>query len=360
MRFTEPLCPIAFSAEPIRRRLCWHYGDGLRWTVGMIVLTREPGEAEKLAQGAPGLQRRFAMPIDPEPLPPPASSEPACRAVVATRLHAPERAQALLRRLRVRVIQGGLLDDPALIADAASDVGLDPATLAAWSATDAVATAIEADVEAARTPSPAAMALDHKLGGPSERRRYTAPSYLIDGFAVPGFNRVETYETVIANRAPGLPRRPKPCRCRSCSPGPANRWLPPRSRSSCSSPLSARAALYAVAPFHPAGAEGIGQLEPLAVRPRVTDRLCSSGCSAATGAQPPAPPRRAPPLRVPPAGRRRAAGQGPGATCLLVWAPEILPRSAPVYWVESSPPAFAAAAGSRRASRQRPREMRAV
>ena len=56
----------------------------------MIVLTLEPGEAEKLAQGAPGLQRRYGMPIDPAPYSRPASSEPACRAVVAARLLAPE------------------------------------------------------------------------------------------------------------------------------------------------------------------------------------------------------------------------------------------------------------------------------
>ena len=35
----------------------------------MIVLTLEPGEAEKLAQGAPALQRMYGMPIDPAPLP---------------------------------------------------------------------------------------------------------------------------------------------------------------------------------------------------------------------------------------------------------------------------------------------------
>ena len=56
----------------------------------MIVLTLEPGEAEKLAQGAPGLQRKYGMPIDPAPYPRTASSEPACRAVVAARLNAPE------------------------------------------------------------------------------------------------------------------------------------------------------------------------------------------------------------------------------------------------------------------------------
>ena len=56
----------------------------------MIVLTLEAGEAEKLAEGAPTLQRRYGMPIDPAPYPRPASSEPACRAVVAARLNAPE------------------------------------------------------------------------------------------------------------------------------------------------------------------------------------------------------------------------------------------------------------------------------
>jgi 2-hydroxychromene-2-carboxylate isomerase len=208
--FTDPACPFAFSAEPIRQRLRWHYGDGLRWTTTMIVLTREPGEAEKLAQGAPDLQRHYGMPIDPAPCPRPASSEPACRAVVATRIHAPEYADALLRRLRVRVMQSGLLDDPALIGAAAVDAGLDPATLNAWSATAEVANALEADMAAARDPSPAARALDHKLGGPCEQRRYTAPSYVIDGVTLPGFNPIEAYETAIANRAPDLPRRPKP------------------------------------------------------------------------------------------------------------------------------------------------------
>ena len=88
--FTDPACPFAFSAEPVRQRLRWHYGDGLTWGLHMIVLTHEPGEAEKLAAGAPTLQRRHGMPIHPEPYPRPASSEPACRAVVAARLHRPD------------------------------------------------------------------------------------------------------------------------------------------------------------------------------------------------------------------------------------------------------------------------------
>jgi 2-hydroxychromene-2-carboxylate isomerase len=213
--FTDPACPFAFSAEPVRMRLRWHYGDQLVWRTRMIVLTLEPGEAERLAEGAPNLQRIHGMPIDPVPYARPASSEPACRAVVAARLHAPGTEEALLRRLRVRVMQRGLVDDPALIAAAARDIGLVPAQLAEWCVRDDVEEALQADIEAARTPHPPARALDHKLGGPRERRRYTAPSYELtrdDGArsVVPGFNPVETYEAAIANLAPELVRRPKP------------------------------------------------------------------------------------------------------------------------------------------------------
>jgi predicted DsbA family dithiol-disulfide isomerase len=213
--FTDPACPFAFSAEPVRWRLRWHYGDQLAWRLRMIVLTLEPGEAEKLAQGAPGLQRRYGMPILPLPYVRPASSEPACRAVVAARLNAPAAEQPLLRRLRVRTMIGGLLDDPELIAAAALDAGLDPDQLALWCATDAVEAALQTDIDEARSPSPAARALDHKLGGPREQRRYTAPSYELtygDGppFAIPGFNPAEVYETAIGNIAPELVRRPKP------------------------------------------------------------------------------------------------------------------------------------------------------
>jgi 2-hydroxychromene-2-carboxylate isomerase len=213
--FTDPACPFAFSAEPQRLRLRWHYGDGLEWRPRMIVLTHEPGEAEKLAGGAAGLQRKYGMPIDPAPLPRPASSEPACRAVVAARLNAPAALDALLRALRVRTMAGGLLDDPALIDAAALDAGIDPGGLDGWVAEAATAAALAEDVEAARTPPPAARALDHKLGGPPEERRYTAPSYEFRDdagalFVVPGFHPIEAYEAAVANLAPALERRPEP------------------------------------------------------------------------------------------------------------------------------------------------------
>jgi predicted DsbA family dithiol-disulfide isomerase len=213
--FTDPACPFAFSAEPVRLALRWRYGDRLRWRLRMIVLTLEPGETDKLSEGAPGLQRRYGMPIAPHPYARPFSSEPACRAVVAVREYCGEPGAALLLRgLRVRTMAGGLLDDERLIRAAATEAGVYPSDLRLWMASTRTEAALRADIAAARDPSPSAAALDHKLGGPRHQRRYTAPSYELssgDGsISVPGFNPAEVYETAIANLAPTLPRRDPP------------------------------------------------------------------------------------------------------------------------------------------------------
>src|SRR4051812_48795221 len=197
-----PACPFAFSAEPVRRQLQWHYGDQLEWTVRMVVLTLEPGESARLAEGAPGLQRKYGMPIDPQPYAREFSSEPACLAVVAARLPAPDRVERFLRRLRVRAMLGGLLDDPGLIAAAAEEAGVDPA------AGDDARAALDEDIAAARNPSPNARRLDHKLGGPREQRRYTTPSYELGEISVPGFNPIGASDAALAAR--GLSRRPPP------------------------------------------------------------------------------------------------------------------------------------------------------
>lgn len=224
--FTDPACPFAFSFEPVRWTLRWRFGDQLRWTPRMIVLTREEGEADNLASPFDGLQKKHGMPIVHGPSERPASSDPACRAVVAARLHAPEAAEPLLRRLRVRTMAGGLLDDPQLIAGAATDAGLDPAELSAWSKEHATSVALEEDVAAARDPSIAARVLAHRLGGPDDAPRYSAPSLELrragsggvnggdaegdSTVSVPGFNPLQTYEIVLANLAPELDRRPAP------------------------------------------------------------------------------------------------------------------------------------------------------
>lgn len=222
--FTDPGCPWAFSAEPGRLRLLWLYGESIEWHPRMVVLSRSPDEyaakgftPELMARGMEDIQRRFGMPIDPRQRPRMAATVNACRAVVAARLHFPDREQALLRRLRMHTMAGDLFDEPSVIASAASEAGIDPMRLLrAWRDDPEVERAMEADAAAARRPSPAALALDHKLASADGGRRYTCPSYEIarvdNGarFDVPGFQPAAVYEAAIANLAPEMRRRALP------------------------------------------------------------------------------------------------------------------------------------------------------
>jgi predicted DsbA family dithiol-disulfide isomerase len=221
--YTDPGCPWAFSAEPFRRRLSWLYGDQLEWDVRMVGLADSGQDmADKgftpavQSQAFRRISREHGMPIDTAERERMAATIPACRAVVAARLHAPERMRSLLRRLRVRHFSGELLDAEATIAGAATDAGLDPATLRGWMAADDVQAALDQDMAAAREPSAAARVLDAKLANWSGGRRYTCPSYEIerkaDGvrIAVPGFQPFPVYDVVTANLLPGLERQAAP------------------------------------------------------------------------------------------------------------------------------------------------------
>ena len=224
--YTDPGCPFAFSAERQRLRLLWLYGDQIDWELHMVVLQEErPGDAlppEKIADGRKQLQLQYGMPIDWRPVEA-AASLPACRAIVATRLRAPDREGALLRRLRVLNFSGLALDDPAVIERACSEALIEPEEIRVWVADPAVEPVLEADMAASRSPSPASRAQDYKLGGPAEQRRYTCPSYELIRVAgpppdwptasrvdLPGFRPIEAYETALANIAPELVRAPDP------------------------------------------------------------------------------------------------------------------------------------------------------
>jgi predicted DsbA family dithiol-disulfide isomerase len=221
--YTDPGCPWAFSAEPFRLRLQWSYGDQLEWTRKMVVLADSADQyiergftPDKQSAAFRKISREHGMPIDTSLRPRMAATLPACRAVVAARLNAPERTEALLRRLRVRHFSGELLDEPATIDQAATDAGLDPEQLRHWCAQDDVASDLERDKAGARDPLPAALALDEKLADWSGGRRYTCPSYEIghnsngDRNAVPGFQPLAAYEVVLVNLKPDLERRDPP------------------------------------------------------------------------------------------------------------------------------------------------------
>ena len=220
--FTDPLCPWAWSAEPALLTLRWRYGDALAWTPRTIVLSERPEDytakgftPDKLAKGMTMIQERFGMPIATHERPRMTASLPACRAVVAVRRHDSVAAERLLRRLRVLHMGGELIDEPDVIARAATEAGLDPRRVRVWADEPQTENELRADMDAARHPLAAARALDHKLAGWADGRRYTAPSLVLhrDGrepLALPGFQPVEAYEALIVNLAPEIERRDAP------------------------------------------------------------------------------------------------------------------------------------------------------
>jgi len=221
--FTDPGCPWAWSAEPFRLRLAWLYGAAIEWDLRMVVLAERPQDyidrgltPELMADGAAAIAREHRMPIDTRMRARVSATLPACRAVVATRLRAPGRAQALLRALQIRNFAGALLDEPRTVEAAARAAGLDPRELFQWEREPAVRDALEEDMRLARRPHPAACVLDHKLANWSGGRRYTCPSYEVvrraDGvrIAIPGFQPFATYDVVTANLVPAVDRRPPP------------------------------------------------------------------------------------------------------------------------------------------------------
>ncbi len=221
--YTDPACPFAFSAEPHKRRLEWLYGEQISFDVRMVGLAASREEyaekgltPEKLAKGQEQLAAKFGMPIDTTPRDAVAATLPACRAVVAVRTHADEAAaERVLRELRVMAMSNtGLLDDPEAIAAAAERTGVARADLDAWLEAPSTEEALQADLEAARHPTDAALALKGKLAQWEGGWRYTCPSYELrsgeERLSVPGMQAALTYEVAVANLSPGLERAEDP------------------------------------------------------------------------------------------------------------------------------------------------------
>lgn len=220
VHFTDPGCPYAWSAEPLMRLLEWRYGDQISWETVMVGLADSP--EVYAAQGMTPARvhaaweefaQDYGMPIDLGPRDRVGATGPACIAVVAAQLHAPERADALLRALRVRFFSEGFLDDPALIAHAAQDAGIDPEALAVWTQADDTLSIYADHMLRARRPSPEGLAQDDRLGSWEGGRRYTCPSLEITResdrlhLAAPGFQPRESYEMLLGNALPYAAQR---------------------------------------------------------------------------------------------------------------------------------------------------------
>ena len=222
-KFTDPGCPWAWSAEPFRWRLQWLYAGALDWRVRMVVLSESTQDnvdrgftPDMLADGLAEIARDHKMPIDTRLRSRVPVTLPACRAIVAARVHSPAHAHPLLRALQIRNFSGEMLDERETIEGAARDVGLEPDDLFRWESDPVVLEELAEDMRLARQPLAAARVLDHKLANWSGGRRYACPSYELCRkaddvrIAVPGFQPFAAYDVITANLVPAVDRRPDP------------------------------------------------------------------------------------------------------------------------------------------------------
>lgn len=222
--YTDPGCPWAWSAEPLRRRIQWRYGEHLSWELRMVGLSASSEEyldkgftPERMAAGLAEIARAHHMPMATHVRPRMAATLPACRAIVAARERAgDDAARRLLRQLRLRHFAGELLDEQATIDGAATDAGLDPGALSRWCGEDEIEEALRADMAAAREPAPAAEVLHERLASWEGGLRYTCPSYELERLgdgrhaAIPGFQPGRVYDVALANLLFDVTPRPEP------------------------------------------------------------------------------------------------------------------------------------------------------
>src|SRR4051794_7442321 len=137
----------------------------------------------------------------------------ACRAIVATRLRAPEFEHAAFRALQFGWFTTPLvLDDPDDVAAALERVeGLDVAAILRTPDDPEVERAYQADRAAARSAAGSPTEAQGRAAQTDGDVRYTAPSLIFecDGrrLEAGGFQPIEAYDVLLANLAPRLERR---------------------------------------------------------------------------------------------------------------------------------------------------------
>ncbi|HYI19148.1 MAG TPA: DsbA family protein [Solirubrobacteraceae bacterium] len=219
--FTDPGCPWAYSAWPALTTLGWRYGDGLNWTLVTIGLAEDRAQyaargytPKALAVNWRTTFMRFGMPLAFTPKADVSATAPGCRAIVATRLDAPEHEVAALRALQfAQFTTPGRLEEPAVLRAALTAVpGLDADAIVARIDDPDVAAAYQADRARARTAAGSPTEFQGRTANSDGAVRYTAPSLLFatDGRSLEagGFQPLEAYDVVVANLDPTLARRP--------------------------------------------------------------------------------------------------------------------------------------------------------
>src|ERR1700712_5418570 len=137
--FSDPGCPWAYSASPAHAVLRWRYRDQLDWRLALTGRTERADQS--LPRGYPPAKsargyltfRRRGMPFATQPRERISATGLACRAVVATRLQAPEYEHAVFRALQFGWFTTPLVfDEPGgLIAALEHIEGLDAVAVVA-------------------------------------------------------------------------------------------------------------------------------------------------------------------------------------------------------------------------------------
>jgi 2-hydroxychromene-2-carboxylate isomerase len=220
--FTDPGCPWAYSARPAHAVLRWRYGDQLRWRLVTIGLTEDAqqyvdrGYTPALSAKGNRAFRRYGMPLATEPRQRISATARACRVVVAARLTAPEREEAVFRALQfAQFTTPTVFDEDDDLVAALQDVdGIDARSLVSRIDDPAVVEAYESDRAEARSAAGGPTEFQGKAAASDGPVRYTAPSLIFQRngqrLEAGGFQPVEAYDVLLANLDPTLERTPPP------------------------------------------------------------------------------------------------------------------------------------------------------
>ena len=216
--FSDPGCPWAYSASPAHAVLRWRYRDQLQWRLVVIGLTEQADQYVRRGYTPAGSARGYlrfrkrGMPFATQPRARVSATGLACRAIVATRLQAPEYELAVFRALQFAWFTTPLiLDDPDDLVEALRRIdGFDAAAIVATVGDRAVEEAYQADRAEARSAEGSPTAAQGKAARTDGPVRYTAPSLVFERagrrLEAGGFQPVEAYDVLIANLDPKLER----------------------------------------------------------------------------------------------------------------------------------------------------------
>ncbi len=220
--FSDPGCPWAYSASPAHAVLRWRYGDQLTWRLVVIGLTEQADQYVRRGYTPAGSARGYlrfrkrGMPFATQPRARISATGLACRAIVATRLQAPEYELAVFRALQFGWFTTPLiLDDPDDLVEALGRIdGFDAAAIVESVGDRAVEAAYQADRAETRTAEGKPTEAQGKAAQSDGPVRYTAPSLIFEGggrtLEAGGFQPVEAYDVLIANLDPKLDRTQPP------------------------------------------------------------------------------------------------------------------------------------------------------